>query len=89
MHDSDVRDERLAELLEKAVRSVQPVQSAEGVIRRGDWRRGLRFAASIVTVVAFVSGAILAAAIVRSGSEKPACDLLKFDSAKAVHRDAL
>jgi hypothetical protein len=71
LHDFDVRDERLAELLDRAVRGLQPAMSRERVIRRGNWRRSLHLAASIVTVVAFVSGAILTAAIVRSGGEKP------------------
>jgi hypothetical protein len=72
MNDSDVRDERLAEHLDGAVRGLQPAMSPERAIRKGRWRRGLRLAASIVTVVAFGSGAILAAAIVRSDGGEPA-----------------
>lgn len=72
MSESDVRDERLAELLDRAVRGVQPATSPERAIRRGDWRRALHFAASIITVVAFVTGAIWAAAIVGTDGGKPA-----------------
>jgi hypothetical protein len=85
MDDSDVRDERLAELLDTAVRGIKPAMSPERAIRSGNWRRGLYLAASIVTVVAFVSGAILAAAIVRSGGGEPASEstIASFTSREA------
>jgi hypothetical protein len=72
MSDADVRDERVAELLDRAVRSLEPATAPERAIRRGNWRRALRLAAAIVTVAAFVSGAILAAAIVGTGGGRPA-----------------
>lgn len=85
MNDSDVRDERLAELLDRAVRGLQPAMSPQRAIRRGNWRRGLHLAASIVTVVAFASGAILAAAIVGTGGGKPANEstIVTFTSPEA------
>lgn len=72
MNESDVRDERLAELLDKAVRGMQPATAPERAIRRGDWRRALRLATSILTAVAFVTGAIWAAAIVGTDGGRPA-----------------
>jgi hypothetical protein len=72
MSESDVRDERLAELLDRAVRGVQPTTPPERAIRRGDRRRVLHLAASITTVVVFVAGAVWAAAIVGSDGGKPA-----------------
>jgi hypothetical protein len=61
----DKRDERLAELLDRAVRDLQPAPAPERVLRRGVWRRGLRLTASVATVVVFVGGTVFAAAIVR------------------------
>jgi hypothetical protein len=72
MSDSDIRDEPLAELLDQAVRGVHPAMSPERAIRRGNRRRGLRVAASILTVLTFLCGAVLAAVIIRSGGGKPA-----------------
>ncbi len=85
MNESDVQDERLAELLDRAVRGVQPTTAPERAIRRGNWRRALYIAASIVTVVAFVSGAILAAAIVGTGGGRPADEstIVTFTSPEA------
>lgn len=72
MNESDVRDERLAELLDRAVRSVQPATAPERAIRRGDWRRALRLATSILTAVVFLTGAIWAASIVGTERGQPA-----------------
>jgi hypothetical protein len=81
--ESDVQDERLAELLDRAVRGVQPATSPERAIRRGDRRRAVRLAVSMVGVVAFVSGAIWAAAIVGANGGKPADGSTTFTSPEA------
>lgn len=72
MNESDVRDERLAELLDRAVRGVHPAASPERVVRRGSWRRALRLTTAILTAVAFVGGVIWAAVIVGTGGGRPA-----------------
>jgi hypothetical protein len=61
----DQRDERLAKLLDTAVRDLRPTPVSERVLRRGAWRKGLRLTATLATVSVFVGGAIFAAAIVR------------------------
>jgi hypothetical protein len=72
MNESDVRDERLAELLDRAVRGVQPSAAPERAIRRGDWRRAVRLATSILTAVVFLTGAIWAVSIVGRSGGRPA-----------------
>jgi hypothetical protein len=72
MNESDVRDERLAELLDRAVQGVQSVPTPERAIRRGDWRRAVRLATSIATAVVFLVGAIWTASIVGTGGPHPA-----------------
>jgi hypothetical protein len=62
---TDQRDERLAELLDRAVRDLQPTPAPDRALRRGALRRGLRVTAALATVAVFVGGAVFAAAIVR------------------------
>jgi hypothetical protein len=85
MNESDVRDERLAELLDRAVRAVQPSAAPERAIRTGDWRRAARLAASILTAVVFLTGAVWAASIVGTDEEQPADDstIVSFTSSDA------
>jgi hypothetical protein len=85
MNESDVRDERLAELLDRAVRGVQPATTPERAIRKGDWRRVVRFATSILTVVAFLIGGVWAVSVVETGGGRPADDstIVSFTSPDA------
>lgn len=67
MNETDIRDERLAGILDRAVRHVHPSFAPGRAVRRGGARRAARLAASLVTVAVFVAGAIWAAAV-RPGS---------------------
>ncbi len=64
MTEPDVRDGRLGDLLEGAVRDVVPEGDVRRVLRRGALRRALPIAAAVVTAVAFVAVALSAATIV-------------------------
>ena len=72
MNDLDVRDDRLAELLDRAVGDVQASTTSDTAVRRGDRRRALRLAASFVTALVFVVVAIWASAITDSRREPAA-----------------
>jgi hypothetical protein len=80
----DERDERLAELLDRAVRDLQPAPAPERVLRRGFWRRGLRLTASVATVAVFVGGTVFAAAIVRDDqAPTPGSSMATFSAPEA------
>jgi hypothetical protein len=55
MNDVDVRDERLGQLLDRAVRDVQPSPDAEAPVRRGRRRRAAGLVASVAAVSLFVA----------------------------------
>lgn len=80
----DERDERLAELLDEAVRDLQPTPASERVLHRGSWRRGIRLAATFGTVAVFVAGSVLAATIVRSNPvSHPGSSTVPFSAPEA------
>lgn len=67
MNTIDERDRRLAEFLDRSVRTWEPPADAGWVIRRGSRRRRLRTTAAILTVAVFVSAVGWAAVEVRRG----------------------
>jgi hypothetical protein len=71
MSETDVRDERLAQVLDRAVRDVRPSPAPERAIRRGGARRAAWLATSVATVSVFVAGAIWAATVVGSDERQP------------------
>jgi len=72
MSDTDTRDERLAQVLDRAVRDVHPSPTPERAIRRGDARRAARLGVSVATVSVFVAGVLWAATVVGSDERQPA-----------------
>jgi len=72
MSDTDTRDERLAQVLDRAVRDVHPSPAPARAIHRGDARRAARLAAWVATVSVFVAGVLWAATMVGSDERQPA-----------------
>lgn len=67
MSDQNTRDERVGELLDRAVRDLAAEPRVDPIMRVGDRRRGAQVAASVTVVVVFVGGLVWAATQIRAG----------------------
>jgi hypothetical protein len=85
MSDQDTRDERLGELLDRAVRDLGTQPRLDPIIRGGARRRGARLVASVAVVVVFVAGVVWAATQI--GARHTTAPLDSTTPTPTVYRD--
>src|SRR5205809_4300517 len=85
MSDQNGRDERLGELLDRAVVDIRPEPRPDPIMRAGDRRRGARLVASVAVVVVFVAGLVWAAT--QTGTDHPTTPMGSATPPPTVYRD--
>jgi hypothetical protein len=85
MSDQDMRDERVGELLERAVGDLAAEPRVDQIMRVGDRRRGARVTASVTVVVVFVGGLVWAATQI--GTDRTTAPAGTTTPAPTVYRD--